>query len=90
MCEVARKEWTASVRQLVVRGSRRATCHSNRPSRRMNGSNVRCPEASGDHSFPTDRRKSRMDGTQRTPVSVKSMSRLRESRTDRGEAPAAT
>eukprot|EP00965_Chrysotila_dentata_P221040 6192156-Pleurochrysis_carterae.AAC.4 len=50
MCDVAREEWTASVRELVDRGSRRATCHSNRPPRQMNGSNLQCPEASGGNS----------------------------------------
>eukprot|EP00965_Chrysotila_dentata_P215918 6189070-Pleurochrysis_carterae.AAC.2 len=73
----------------------------------MNGSNVRCPEASGgssrarilakrqvvlsvDQSCPTERRESRMEGTRRTPVNVKSITRLRESRTDRGKSPTAT
>eukprot|EP00965_Chrysotila_dentata_P040482 1342842-Pleurochrysis_carterae.AAC.1 len=50
MCDVAREEWTASVRELFERGSRRATCHSNRPPRQMNGSNLRCPEALGGNS----------------------------------------
>eukprot|EP00965_Chrysotila_dentata_P038719 1286216-Pleurochrysis_carterae.AAC.1 len=31
MCDVAREEWTASVREPVEHGSRRATCHSNNP-----------------------------------------------------------
>eukprot|EP00965_Chrysotila_dentata_P206498 6183569-Pleurochrysis_carterae.AAC.1 len=60
MCKVACDEWAARVRQLVECGSRRATCHSNRPPRRMKGSNVRCPEASGGNSrarsCPTDSR----------------------------------
>eukprot|EP00965_Chrysotila_dentata_P129865 4292595-Pleurochrysis_carterae.AAC.5 len=73
----------------------------------MNGSNVRCPEASGsnsrarilakwqsvllaDHSCPTDKSESRMDGTHLTSVRVKSIIRFRESRTKRGRSPTAT
>eukprot|EP00965_Chrysotila_dentata_P142549 4711850-Pleurochrysis_carterae.AAC.3 len=73
----------------------------------MNGSNVRCPEASGgnsrarilakwqsvlsfDHSCPTDKSESRMEGTHLTLVRVKLIIRLRESRTDRGKSPIAT
>eukprot|EP00965_Chrysotila_dentata_P255123 6212109-Pleurochrysis_carterae.AAC.2 len=50
MCDVAREECTASVRGLEEHGWRRATCHSNSPPRRMNGNNLRCPEASGGSS----------------------------------------
>eukprot|EP00965_Chrysotila_dentata_P145812 4817095-Pleurochrysis_carterae.AAC.1 len=94
MCDAARDEWTANVRGVCA--TRRATCHSNKPPRRMNGSSVRRPDESGgnsrarilakwqsvlstDHNCPTDKSESRMDGTHLTPVSVKSITRLRES-----------
>eukprot|EP00965_Chrysotila_dentata_P132297 4374601-Pleurochrysis_carterae.AAC.1 len=50
MCEEAREEWTARVRCPLRCESRRATCHSKRPPRRMNGSSLRCPESSGGNS----------------------------------------
>eukprot|EP00965_Chrysotila_dentata_P044604 1482678-Pleurochrysis_carterae.AAC.2 len=105
MWEVARDECTARVRGESV--TRRATCHSKRPPRRMNGSSVRFPAASGgnsrarvlakwqsvpstDHNCPTDKSESRMDGTHLTPVRVKLITRLRESRTESGKSPMAT
>eukprot|EP00965_Chrysotila_dentata_P117317 3877607-Pleurochrysis_carterae.AAC.2 len=78
--------------------SLRITCHSNSPPRRMKGSSVRRPSASGgsrsdrtsakwqsvpavDQSWLTDKRESRIDGTQRTPVRVYLSNLLLESRT---------
>eukprot|EP00965_Chrysotila_dentata_P055815 1851230-Pleurochrysis_carterae.AAC.1 len=48
ICDVARDEWTANVRAASV--IRRATCQSNNPPRRMNGSSVRYPDESGGNS----------------------------------------
>eukprot|EP00965_Chrysotila_dentata_P013149 433617-Pleurochrysis_carterae.AAC.1 len=50
MCEVAREEWIASERPGVFRLSRRRTCHSKRPPRRMKGRDARVPFPSGGSS----------------------------------------
>eukprot|EP00965_Chrysotila_dentata_P085422 2817986-Pleurochrysis_carterae.AAC.3 len=50
MWEVARDEWMASDRPFVLGCSRRRTCHSNSPPRRMKGRNVRSPLALGGSS----------------------------------------
>eukprot|EP00965_Chrysotila_dentata_P133496 4414809-Pleurochrysis_carterae.AAC.1 len=47
MCDVAREEWIASERAGRVGELSRITCHSNNPPRRMKGSDVRRPFASG-------------------------------------------
>eukprot|EP00965_Chrysotila_dentata_P172230 5683655-Pleurochrysis_carterae.AAC.2 len=41
-------------------------------------------------SCPTDKSESRMEGTHLTPIRVKLITRLRESRTKRGKSPMAT
>eukprot|EP00965_Chrysotila_dentata_P151130 4995072-Pleurochrysis_carterae.AAC.1 len=45
---------------------------------------------STDHNCPTDKSESRMDGTHLTPVRVKLITRLRESRAESGKSPMAT
>eukprot|EP00965_Chrysotila_dentata_P039256 1304217-Pleurochrysis_carterae.AAC.2 len=45
---------------------------------------------STDHNCPTDNSESRMDGTHLTPVRVKLITRLRESRAESGKSPMAT
>eukprot|EP00965_Chrysotila_dentata_P101425 3348561-Pleurochrysis_carterae.AAC.2 len=106
MCEVARDECMARARcGPGSTASRRVTCHSSNPPRRMNGSRVRCPRWSGAissrartfakrqsvpvvaQSCPTESSESRIEGTQRTPVSVRLTKRHRESRAVMGMSP---